>query len=151
MFASLIFTRIFIGQGAKGELRGKMEEILYETGFSLCIRSNYISNYNSTNMCEVSKVICLVWLQRKHQKNFIKRLVLVLPILHLVDSWQNCRRPKPSQNILKTSNRALLNIAEQLYGRNITPDTNLPRVVWSFRMSFHKHKRDTNTSAGYTS
>ena len=33
-----------------------MEEILYETGFSLCERSNYIiSNYNNTNMWETLK------------------------------------------------------------------------------------------------
>ena len=34
-----------------------MEEILYETGFSLCKRSNYIiSNYNNTNMWELGSL-----------------------------------------------------------------------------------------------
>ena len=39
-----------------------MEEILYETGFSLYKRSNYISNYNNTNMWEVSIVICWAYM-----------------------------------------------------------------------------------------
>ena len=42
----------------------KMKEIVYETGFTLCKRSNYISNYNNTNMWEVSIVICWAWLQQ---------------------------------------------------------------------------------------
>ena len=64
-----------------------MEEIVYETEFSLCERSNYISNYNNTNMCEVSKVICSSWLRRKHLKKFIERPFLAgsISIQHLVD------------------------------------------------------------------
>ena len=63
-----------------------MEEIVYGTEFSLCKRSNYISNYNNTNMCEVSKFICSAWLRRKHLKKFIERPFLAgSTIQHLVD------------------------------------------------------------------
>ena len=55
MLASLIFIEIFIEQGVKEEAQ-KMEEILYETGFSKCKTSNYIiSNYNNTNKWETLK------------------------------------------------------------------------------------------------
>jgi hypothetical protein len=59
------------------------------------------------------------------------------------------------KDIFKPSNRALLKIAEQLYGHNIAPDPILPvkyvdhvsadlKTVWSLRRSFQKHKRYSN-------
>lgn len=63
-------------------------------------------------------------------RNFIYRA----PVSSCVDpaSCRLCQTvgdPSHRKDILKPSNRALLKIAEQLYGHNIAPDPSLPRRV----------------------
>ena len=103
---------------------------MIQAGFSLCIRSNYISNYNSTKMyVRGFKGHLLAMASKETPKKFYEA-----PGSSFIDS-ASCRLcgtvgdPNHRKDILKPSNRALLKIAEQLYGHNIVPDANLPRGV----------------------
>ncbi|XP_028411476.1 uncharacterized protein LOC114534127 [Dendronephthya gigantea] len=108
-----------------------MEEITCNIAFFLVIRSNYISNYNSMSICILQSFKChlLGMALRETPKKLYPASVS-----SCIDpaSCRLCRSigdASHRKDIFKPTNRALLKIAEQLYGRNIAPDPNLPRQV----------------------
>ena len=133
-----------------------MEQVIYKIGFSMCIRSNYISNYNSMAMCKASKVICSVWLRRKHQRKFIERPFLIFAsIQHLVDSaalsvtWSIAKifSSHPIGHCWRLLNNCMATILLQIQFYPVKCVDHVSadlKIVWSFRRSFQKHKRYSN-------
>ena len=103
-----------------------MDEILYETKFSLCKRSNYISNYNNTNMCEVSKVICSAWLQQLLRMQVwsvwpVKYVENSLEFQKIVEAQNACIDVLPSISRLPKSRLTKPSTARTFQRRSLPP------------------------------